>query len=75
MSTTFSKSMIIPLTPDGGLYSLQDESGKQIASGSREVCQTLLYLLSNSALMKNPPRMAKSINPRVRLRDEISERN
>lgn len=67
--------MIIPLTPDGMLYSLQDEDGKQIATGSREVCETLLYLLNRSALMKSPPRMSKGINPRVRHGRGVSENN
>lgn len=67
--------MIIPLTHDGMLYSLQDEYGKQIATGSREVCETLLYLLSTSSLMKSPPRMSKGTNPRVRNRRGASEAN
>ena len=38
--------MILPLTSDGALYGLFDENGKQIGSGSREVCRTLLYMVS-----------------------------
>ena len=60
----FKKYMIFPLTADGTLYSLQDTQGKQIAMGSREVCQTLLYLVTNSFLMARPPRLVDGVIPR-----------
>jgi hypothetical protein len=56
--------MIFPMTADGNLYSLQDTQGKQIAMGSRQVCQTLLYLVTNSFLMARPPRLIDNVNPR-----------
>ena len=62
----FKKYMIFPMTPEGDLYSLQDTQGNQIAMGSREVCQTLLYLVTNSFLMARPPRLGDSPNPRQR---------
>jgi hypothetical protein len=31
-------------TSDGELHGLFDENGRQIGSGSREVCQTLRYM-------------------------------
>lgn len=54
----YTRPMIFPLDPDGVLYALQDEYGNQIGVGSREVCQTLLYLIINSPLMRKPPRSA-----------------
>lgn len=54
--------MIFPMTADGDLYSLQDTQGKQIAMGSREVCQTLLQLVTNSFLLARPPRPIDSVN-------------
>ena len=71
----FKKYMIFPMTADGNLYSLQDTQGKQIAMGSREVCQTLLYLVTNSFLMARPPRFVDSANPRQRggARQDIRE--
>ena len=65
----FEKYMIFPMTADGDLYSLQDTKGNQIAMGSREVCQTLLYLVTNSFLMARPPRLAESVHPRQHTRD------
>ena len=50
----YTKPMIFPLDPDGVLYALQDEKGNQIGVGSRDVCQTLLYLVTNSPLMNRP---------------------
>jgi hypothetical protein len=54
----YTKPMVLPLTADGKIYALLDERGNQIASGSREVCRTLLYLLS-APLMENPARQAR----------------
>jgi hypothetical protein len=60
----FKKYMIFPLTADGDLYALQDTNGNQIAMGSREVCKTLLYLVTNSGLMARPPQLINSVHPR-----------
>jgi hypothetical protein len=60
----FKKYMTFPLTADGDLYALQDTKGNQIAMGSREVCKTLLYLVTNSGLMDSPPRLTNSVHPR-----------
>lgn len=60
----FKKYMIFPMTAEGDLYSLQDTQGNQIAMGSREVCQTLLYLVTKSFLMARPPRVVNSVHPR-----------
>ena len=57
----FKKYMIFPMTADGNLYSLQDTQGKQIAMGSREVCQTLLYLVTNSFLTARPPWLVDNV--------------
>ena len=54
----YTKPMVLPLTADGKIYALLDERGNQIASGSREVCRTLLCLLS-TPLMENPARHAR----------------
>ncbi len=63
----YTKPIVMPLTDDGALYAVFDESGRQIATGSRGVCETLFYLLTTSPLMRKPPRMASGrVNPRVR---------
>ena len=60
----FKKYMIFPMTAEGDLYSLQDTYGNQIAMGSREVCQTLLYLVTKSFLMARPLQPVDSVHPR-----------
>ncbi len=62
----FKKYMIFPMTAEGDLYSLQDTQGNQIAMGTREVCQTLLYLVTNSFLLAQPSRLSDSPIPRQR---------
>jgi hypothetical protein len=62
----YSRPMIFPLDPDGVLYSLQDEKGDQIGVGSREVCQTLMLLITSSPLMsKRPPQPTAAAPPSV----------
>ena len=62
----FKKYMIFPMTAEGDLYTLQDTQGNQIAMGSREVCETLLYLVTKSFVMARPPRLLDSAHPRQR---------
>jgi hypothetical protein len=59
----FEKYMIFPMTPDGDLYALHDTEGRQVAMGSREVCRTLLYLVTTSPLLGRPPRRAEGTTP------------
>jgi hypothetical protein len=56
----YTKPVVLPLTDDGFICDLFDQSGRQIAAGSLEVCQTLFYLLTSSPLMEKPPRMARN---------------
>ena len=44
----YTNPMILPLDATGRLYVLQDEKGQVVGTGSREVCETLLYLMCNS---------------------------
>lgn len=39
--------MILPLDCTGRVYVLQDKDGKVVGTGSREVCETLLYLMDS----------------------------
>jgi hypothetical protein len=42
----YSEPMILPLDADGSVYALQDEKGNTIGTGSREVCEVLLYIIT-----------------------------
>ena len=41
----YTGPMILPLDSTGRIYVLQDEKGRVIGTGSREVCETLLYII------------------------------
>ena len=38
--------MILPLESSGRIYVLEDEKGQVVGTGSREVCETLMYLIN-----------------------------
>jgi hypothetical protein len=38
--------MILPLDSTGRIYVLEDENGKVVGTGSREVCETLMFMIS-----------------------------
>ena len=37
--------MILPLESSGRIYVVQDEKGQVVGTGSREVCETLMYII------------------------------
>lgn len=41
--------MILPLDGTGRIYALQDEKGNTIGTGTREVCEVLLYIITKPA--------------------------
>ena len=62
----YTKPLVLPLTAADNVHVLLDERGNQTASGSREVCRTLLYPLS-TPLMENPALHARGgVNPVAR---------
>ena len=42
----YTMPMMFPLDSQGKLYVLQDENGNTIGTGTRQVCETLLYIIS-----------------------------
>jgi len=42
----YEEPMIFPLDGNGLIYALQDEKGKTIGTGTREVCEVLLYMIT-----------------------------
>ena len=42
----YSTPMMFPLDLDGKLHQIQDENGKTIGTGSRQVCEVLLHLIA-----------------------------
>ena len=41
----YTMPMILPLDATGRVYVLQDKNGQVVGTGSREVCETLMYLM------------------------------
>ncbi len=42
----YAEPIIRPLNVDGNIYALQDEKGNTIGTGTREVCEVLLYIIT-----------------------------
>jgi len=57
-----SKPMIFPLDIQGKIYALQDEKGNTIGTGTREVCEVLMYVITKASTGAN-----SSDNERVSL--------
>ena len=45
----YNEPMIFPLDANGRIYALQDEKGNTIGTGTREVCEVLLYIITKPA--------------------------
>jgi hypothetical protein len=45
----YAEPMILPLDANGQIYALQDEKGNTIGTGTREVCEVLLYIITKPA--------------------------
>jgi len=45
----YNEPMILPLDANGQIYALQDEKGNTIGTGTREVCEVLLYIITKPA--------------------------
>jgi len=43
----YTRPMILPLDSTGRIYVLEDEKGQVVGTGSREVCETLLYIIGS----------------------------
>ena len=43
----YTRPMILPLDSTGRIYVLQDEKGQTVGTGSREVCETLMYIIGS----------------------------
>jgi hypothetical protein len=43
-----TKPIILPLDIKGTIYALQDEKGNTIGTGTREVCEVLLHMITKA---------------------------
>ena len=49
----YTKPMILPLDVEGKIYVLQDERGNTIGTGTREVCEVLMYIITKPTARPN----------------------
>lgn len=63
----YTKPIILPLDVEGKIYALQDEKGNTIGTGTREVCEVLLYIITKPPLPSvSRSRMLVPQRPNVR---------
>jgi len=58
--------MILPLDLEGKIYSLQDEQGNTIGTGTREVCEVLMYIITKPLVRASGARANVVRRPNVR---------
>ena len=68
----YAEPMILPLDANGRIYALQDEKGNTIGTGTREVCEVLLYIITKPASPSSAGRPAVSLRQRSNVRAAIS---
>jgi hypothetical protein len=56
----YSEPIILPLNADSRLYALQDEQGRIIGTGTREICEVLLSIITNDVFKFGSTQTAKS---------------
>ena len=60
---------IIPLDNDGNIYAIQDARGNLAGTGSREVCEVMIYLvrkLRTSSMLSDRDRTLEPRRPNLR---------
>ena len=50
----YRRPIILPLSPEGTIYALQDELGRTIGTGTREVCELLLHVINKHGGERRP---------------------
>lgn len=56
----YTEPIILPLNAEGKLYALQDESGRIVGTGTREICEVLLTIVRNEAFKLRTLPLAES---------------
>jgi hypothetical protein len=64
----YTQPMILPLGVDGEIYALQDDKGNIIGTGTREVCEVLLYIITKPASPCASGRMNGTVPQRPNVR-------
>lgn len=68
----YAEPMILPLDTNGRIYALQDEKGNTIGTGTREVCEVLLYIITKAASPSSTGQANVPLRQRSNVRAAIS---
>lgn len=68
----YTKPMILPLDIQGKIYALQDDKGNTIGTGTREVCEVLLYIITKQPTPSVSSRMRRLVPQRPNVRAAIA---
>lgn len=68
----YNGPMILPLDESGKIYAIQDEKGNTIGTGTREVCEVLLYIITKPASPTVSGRINVPVQPRPNVRAAIA---
>jgi hypothetical protein len=64
----YTRPIILPLDSTGRIYVLEDEKGQVVGTGSREVCETLMYLIDAGlarATEQTPPATRSNVRAAI----------
>ena len=68
----YGENIILPLDANGEIYAIQDEKGSIIGTGTREVCEILLYIISKPTSDSISGRINAPVERRANVRSAIS---
>jgi hypothetical protein len=68
----YGEQIILPLDADGNIYAIRDEKGNVIGTGTREVCEILLYIIGKPASASISGRINAPIQHRANVRAAIA---
>ncbi len=67
-----TETIILPLDPNGEIYAIQDAKGNIIGTGTREVCEILLYIITKPASASISGRISAPVQHRPNVRAAIA---
>ena len=67
-----SVETILPLDANGKIYALRDDKGNIVGTGTREVCEILLYIISKPATPSISARINTPVQHRPNVRSAIA---
>lgn len=68
----YGEKTILPLDANGKIFAIQDEKGSIIGTGTREVCEILLYIITKPASASISGRTNAVVERRANVRSAIA---